>query len=348
MKRHVLPTTMLLLLAPGLAFADPPRTGTEVAAAEGLFYEARTLMQAGKYPDACPKLEEAMRLDPGIGTEFNLADCNEHLGKLATAWTAFNDVAGQAKLSNQTEREKLARKRAAALEPRLPRLAVDVSAGVQGLEVKRDALVVAASAWGTLVPVDPGTHRVSATAPGKAPWETTVKTVEGKTVRVAVPRDLPAVVAVVAVPTPIGPEPVATTPTSSTGTAPASFPEPIVEGHGDAQRAVGWVVSSLGLAGVGVGAGFGLSSLGKRNDSRAHCSAAGCDAEGVSLRDDAVRNGNVATITMIAGGAALAGGLLLVLTSPRDAPPRERVGRIRAVPVASIGGGGFSLQGVFQ
>jgi hypothetical protein len=351
MKRHVLPLTIVLLLsAPGLAFADPARTGTEVAAAEGLFYEARTLMQAGKYADACPKLEEAMRLDPGIGTEFNLADCNEHLGKLATAWTAFNDVAGQAKLSNQAEREKLARKRAAALEPRLPRLAVDVPAGIPGVEVKRDALVVAASAWGTLVPVDPGTHRIAVTAPGKAPWETTVTTREGKIARVAVPRDLPAVGAPVAVASgPVAPvEPIATTTTSSAGALSESFPEPIVDGHGDTQRAAGWVISSLGLAGVGVGAGFGLSSLGKRNDSRNHCNAAGCDSEGVSLRDDAVRNGNVATISMIAGGAALAGGLLLVLTAPRDAPPRERAGSIRAVPTAALNGGGFSLQGVFQ
>ena len=350
MKRHVLPLTMLLLLAPGLAFADPPRTGTEVAAAEGLFYEARTLMQAGKFVDACPKLEEAMRLDPGIGTEFNLADCNEHLGKLATAWTAFNDVAGQAKLSNQSEREKVARKRAAALEPRLPRLAIDVTSATPGLEVKRDALVVAASAWGTLVPVDPGTHRIAVTAPGKAPWETTVTTREGKTARVAVPRDLPALGGAVATgPAPLEPNAASTTTTSSSAaTATEAFPEPVVEGHGGAQRAVGWVVSSLGFVSVGVGAGFGLSSLSKRNDSRAHCNTVGCDSEGVSLRDDAVRNGNVATITMIAGGAALAGGLLLVLTAPRDAPPRERAGSIRAVPTAGIGSGGISLQGVFQ
>jgi hypothetical protein len=339
MKRRVLPLTLVLLCAPCLALAEPARSGTEVAAAEGLFYEARALMQAGKFGDACPKLEESMRLDPGIGTQFNLADCNEHLGKIATAWTAFLDAASQSKLSNQLDRETLARKRAAALEPRLPRLAVDVTAAPAGLEVRRDALVVGTAAWGTPVAVDPGTHRISATAPGKQPWETTVTTREGKVTRVSVPRDLPDLGAAVAlVPAP-GPE-----------AAPAAepFPEAIVESHGGGQRAVGWVITTLGVASVGVGAGFGLSSIGKRNDARTHCSAAGCDAEGVSLRDDALRSGNVSTITMLAGGAALAGGLLLVLTAPRDAPPRERAGSLRAIPTTASGGGGLSLQGVFQ
>ena len=297
-------------------------------------------MQAGRYAEACPKLEESMRLDPGIGTQFNLADCNEHIGKIATAWVAFNDAAAQSKLSNQPERESVARKRAAALEPRLPRLAVDVTAPPTGLEVKRDALVVAASAWGTAVPVDPGTHRIVVTAPGKQ-WETTVTAREGKIARISVPRDLPdigaAVVAVAGV-RPAEPGPL----------TPAAFPEPILEGHSDTQRTIGWIVTSLGVVGVGVGAGFGLSSLGKHNESRSHCSALGCDSDGVSLRDDAVRNGNVSTISTIAGGAALAGGLLLVLTAPRDAPPHERVGRIRAVPTTASGGGGLSLQGVFQ
>jgi hypothetical protein len=339
MKRHVLPLAIALLLVPGFALAQPAKSGTEVAAAEGLFYEARTLMQAGKFAEACPKLEESMRLDPGIGTQFNLADCNEHLGKIATAWTAFNDAAAQSKLSNQPDREKVARSRAAALEPRLPRLAVDVTGAPAGLEVKRDALVVGAPAWGTLVPVDPGTHRISASAPGKQPWETTVTTREGKVTRVSVPRDLPdlgAPPAAVA----IGPGPATL--------AAEPFPEAIVESHGGAQRAVGWIVTTLGVASVGVGAGFGLSSLGKRNDARTHCTDAGCDAEGVSLRDDALRSGNISTITMIAGGAALAGGILLVLTAARDEPPHERAGRIRAVPTTASGGGGLSLQGVFQ
>jgi hypothetical protein len=66
----------------------------------------------------------------------------------------------------------------------------------------------------------------------------------------------------------------------------------------------------------------------------------------VSLRDDAISNGNIATIATIAGGAAVAGGLILVLTSPKST--ERSAGRLRAVPNVAMGGGGLTLQGNFQ
>jgi hypothetical protein len=353
MKLRVVPI-LLFLAAPGVAMADPPKN--DPAAAQILFYDARNLMQAGKYAEACPKLEESLRLDPGLGTQFNLADCNEHIGKITTAWAGFLEVAAQSKATNQPEREKVARKRAAALEARLPKLVVDVVAAPPGLEVKRDAIVIGSAAWGTPIPVDPGTHRISATAPGKQPWEATVAASEGKTARISVPRDLPAaVVATTALPSG-GPQPVAsgatTTTTTTTSappptTPPADFPAPIIENDGATQRTLGWIFAGLGVASVGVGAGFGLSSIGKRNESRSHCVVDACDAAGVELRNDAIRNGNVATVTTIAGGVAFAGGLILVLTAPKGRE-HERAGKVRAVPSFAASGAGLLVQGNFQ
>ena len=34
------------------------------------------------------RFEESLRVDSAPGTKFNLADCYEHLGKLASAWSA--------------------------------------------------------------------------------------------------------------------------------------------------------------------------------------------------------------------------------------------------------------------
>ncbi len=345
MKRPVL-SIVFLLLAPHAALAaDPPKNGTDPAAAQGLFYDARALMGQNKFAEACPKLEESLRLDPGIGTQFNLADCNEHLGKITTAWAGFLDVAAQSKASNQGERERLARKRAAALEPRLPKLVVEVTGAPQGLEVKRDGIVVGTASWGTPIPVDPGPHKITASAPGKQPWESTVSTTEGKTARIAVPRDLPNA---------IGPAVVATTPPAGAPAAPPAdnaqyFPPPVVENAGSTQRTLGWIVAGAGAIGIGVGAGFGLSSLSKRDEARTHCVGDACNATGVSLRDDAIASGNIATISTIAGGAVLVGGLVLVLTAPKGskAPP-ERAGKIRAVPSFAQNGGGFMLQGAFQ
>lgn len=365
MKRRVAPflaVAIAIAVAPSAVLAaDPPRNDGDPAAAQGLFYEARTLMQQKRFTEACPKLEESLRLDPGLGTQFNLADCNEHIGKIATAWAGFLDVAAQAKATNQHEREKVARKRAAALEARVPKLVVDASGAAQGLEVKRDGVVIGAAAWGTAIPVDPGPHKVTASAPGKRTFETTVTTVEGRTARVSVPRDLPAAPPAPApAPAPVATgaatvdttHPVASGATTTTLAAPVdptlSFPPPIVERPGSAQRTLGWVVTAIGAVGVGVGAGFGLSSLAKRDESRDHCVGDACDAIGVDLRDDAIRNGNVATIATIAGGAAIAGGLILVLTAPKGGASHERVGKLRAAPSFGPGGGGFMLQGNFQ
>lgn len=319
--------------------------------ATALFYEARSLMRKGNYAAACPKLEESLRLDYGIGTQFNLADCNEHIGKIATAWSGFLEVAAAAKAANQMQRERVARDRAKALEPRLPKLSIDVPAPPPAAEVKRDGVVVGSAAWGTPVPVDPGIHKVVVTAPGKERWETAVSASEGSTSRVTVPRDLPdAAVAIVA-------PPVQTTTTTASvvepvPSVPTDFPEPVVE-DGSTQRTIGWVVGAVGLAGLGIGAGFGIDSLSKREDAKQHCNGDVCDATGVDLRDGAIRSGNVATIATIAGGAALIGGIVLVATAPSGAERHTASAakarpKLEAVPHVAVGGGGISLQGVFQ
>ncbi len=149
------------------------------AAAQTLFDEGRKLMADGKFAEACPKLAESQKLDPGVGTQFHLADCYEHVGQTASAWAAFLEAAAGAKSLGQTERERVARERAAALAPRLSKLTIVAARGadVAGLEIKRDGSAVGRPLWGSAVPVDPGSHVVEAAAPGKKPWRTTVQVI---------------------------------------------------------------------------------------------------------------------------------------------------------------------------
>ena len=164
-----------LALALTLAVAAPA-AAADPAAAQALFDEAKKLMAGGKHAEACPKLAESQRLDPGIGTQFNLASCYEQLGKTATAWSLFLDVAGAAKAAGQAEREKVARQRAAALEPRLMRLAIAVPEDAPAdLEVARDGVPLGRAQWGTPVPVDPGTHEVTAKAPSTLAFRAAVE-----------------------------------------------------------------------------------------------------------------------------------------------------------------------------
>jgi hypothetical protein len=333
MKRVVL----LILCAPSIALGQPPQK-SDAATAQALFYEARALMRDKKYAQACPKLEESLRLDYGMGTEFNLADCNEKIGKIAAAWSGFINVAAAAGAQNQAQRERVARDRARQIEGRLPKLVIEVASPAPGLEVRRDNVILGSAVWGTAAPVDPGAHRIVASAPGRVPFDVTVTTVEGKTMKVVVPALAPVVVA------PELPQPAAAEPPPPPSPSIATtFPEPVIERPSNAQRTVGFVIGALGVGALGVGAGFGIDSLSKRERAKDHCSGDLCDETGLSLRDRAISSGNVATVTTIAGGAAIATGLVLVLTAPKDT--RESHRGFLFSPHVAQNGGGLSIQG---
>src|SRR5688572_31408250 len=77
-------------------------------------------MAAGSYDIACARFRDSDRLDPAVGTRFNLADCEERRGRIATAWSLFRGVLSE--LAPDDDRRPIADERAKRLEPRLPKL----------------------------------------------------------------------------------------------------------------------------------------------------------------------------------------------------------------------------------
>lgn len=314
------------VVAPGVRAQE-----RDPAAAQALFDQARSLMKSKRFDEACPKLAESQRLDPGIGTQFRLADCYEQQGKVASAWVGFLDVASLAAASNQGEREKAARQRAAKLEPRLPRLTIDVPAATRtmGLALKRDGMSVGDAQWGAAVPVDPGDHVVVASAPGRRDYSATVSLHEGASATVSVPslQELPAAVsapqpapasapAPVAMPAPRPqPQPLAPIPPAP---SPSTGPGALVIGLG-----------ALGVVGVGVGTVFGIMASSKYDESKGNCTKTDvnlCSAQGVDQRNTAFTYGNVATAGFVVGGLALAGAATLWIFGGNDseAPPAAK------------------------
>jgi hypothetical protein len=160
----------------------------DAATARTLFDEGRRLAASNQFEAACPKFQESYRLDPGMGTLFNLADCWEHIGRTASAWAAFLQVADEAGRSKQPDREKIARTRAAALEPKLSRLLVKVESKDAGLELSKDGTSFGAAQWGSALPIDPGQHIIEAKAPSKQTWRARVQVPPGgQTVTVVIP-----------------------------------------------------------------------------------------------------------------------------------------------------------------
>jgi len=287
--------------------------GDDVATAQLLFDEGRRRMAQGDYANACPKLAESQRLAPALGTEFNLADCLEHVGKLASSWAAFLEVADLTHRRGETEREQAARQRADALAPRLGRLSVEVPAlrRIADLEVRRDGELVRDALWGIAVPVDAGDHRVEARAPGRRPWSAVVHTQDGQTASVTVP-DLPPAPPSVAAD--VGDR--ASTPPPP---SPPVLPPPVTPLPGP-DHTTAYVVlgAAVAFAGVGIAGVLEHASQVSAYNADPTCpaiTASGRPAHCNDLVNSASTWNTVAVVSFVASGIALVGGVTLWLTA---------------------------------
>jgi hypothetical protein len=281
----------------------PPRN------AETLFREGRQLMDAKDYATACPKFAESQRLEPAPGTLLNLADCYEKGGQTASAWSTFKDAAKAATARNRADWAATATQRAAALEPKLATLAITVgpSADVPSLKIERDGIAVERSAWGTAVPLDPGPHTLGATATGKKAWTRKIDVPAARNVLV----DVPALES----DAPIAPPP----PLAKKQAEEPAPSEPARDGSG--MRVAGYVAGGLGVVGLAIGTITGVSALGKRSDAEAKCVSypSNCSSDALGANDDAKKLATISTISLIAGGVLVAGGIVLVVIAPRSA-----------------------------
>ncbi len=331
--------------APSPARAEA--TADQRAEAQALFDDARRLMADKRFADACPKLEESQRLDPGLGTLLNLAECQAQVGKTASAWANFLEAAFQAKAAGQAKRENTARTRAAALEPRLSRLTILAVPGAK-VEIKRDGAVVTSSLFGTAVPVDPGEHVVSASAPGKTPWESKVTVrPEGHQVSVSVPQleDAAPPPPEVKPPPPEvkpPPPPEVKPPPSST---PEDRPPPLETSAGKSQRTAGTVLTVVGFAGLGVAAAFTVLTKVRLDASNGAGGCVGnvCPPSAYNARNQARSYGDVATGAWSGGGVVTATGLALLVAS---GVIRDNALKAQLVPVATIEPGHGALLGL--
>jgi hypothetical protein len=321
------------LVAP-LAHADDP------ASAQALFTEAKTLMTAGKYADACPKLEESQRLATATGTKFNLADCYEHTGRTASAWAGFLSVASSAKNASQGAREKAARDRAAALEPKLSRLAVVVPAPSRaaGLAVTRDGESVGDAEWGESMPIDPGEHTVEAKAPGKHTWKAIVEVQGvGSVAKVIVPAlDDEPVAPPIATPTATA-TPISTaTPTSDTTASSGSSKIP------------GWIFLGAGAAAIAGGAVTWALRGSTESKLESECGAGGKSCPAGATND--IANGKTydalgVGLFALGGACVLAGASWLLLAG--HSSEHASIGRAAIVPAIGPHSGGVHFEASF-
>lgn len=333
MKRVAAPLALLLVVGTART-ALAQTSAADKAAAQALFDEGKRLMDAGQVAQACPKFADSEKLDPGVGTLLNLGVCYEKNGQTASAWATYKEAASAAANAGEAAREKYARDHAAALEPALAKLTVAVTAPVEGLEVRRDGAPVAAASFGLPLPIDPGDHTVTASAPHYKPWSTTVNIAKSATASVQIPALEPA------------PE---TTPPPSPVPAPAPAPTPqqatpaqpqtVIIYQGEPQKRGGaqrfWGVFSIVTGGVAMGLGTAGGFLAKGQWNKSNDPNSGnngvpdcvndvCTLQGIQHRHDAQTLATISQWVFVGGAVVAAGGIVLFLTAPSgyENPPR--------------------------
>ena len=305
------------------------------AAAQAAFDQGKALEKSGKWADACPMFEKSQANDPELGTEFNLADCDEHVGKLASAWAAYTELAQR---DTNPGRKAESAKRAAAIQPRLIKLLISVRSPVAGLKVTRNGEDVSQSV-GIESPVDPGEYEIGASADGYKPWSVKVSAKqEGGTVQVTVPEleKLPENAK------PAGDhdmKPLPTGPGEGVGGS-------VQVSHG--HKPLGLYVAAGGGGVAAVGLVFGALAMSKWSTVKNECGGDPNNCTGANFaqaqkdKSSASTDGNISTVLVGVGAAAAVTGVILYFTSTKDEGPAEHAFQI----APSVTPDGFAVTAV--
>jgi hypothetical protein len=330
----VIATTLCLPMIANAQSAEPDK----IAAAQTLYNDAVTLMDAKDYATACPKLAEAVRLVPeGIGARLTLAECHEMGGQLASAWSQYEVAQSMAERAGQKDRATRAAGKAASLSKQVSRLTIEVPIAVRSIPqiaITRRGVGVGAAQWGSALPVDTGTHEIVVTAPGFKTWSKQIDvTKNGENITVIVEKPTPD-----------------ETPTGATQRKEAARLVVIqnIGAERPWQKPLGFAVAGAGVVALGIGGvlgGLAISTNNKANDGL--CDANNfCKADGLVLRSDAVQLGNASTAVMIVGGVVLLGGVVLVATAPSKVKEKKPLPGGLAANV-ELTPAGFRVRGSF-
>jgi len=327
MRRLQVVTFVLLSLSQ--AFAQPTDNKT---LAEQLFNQGRELAKANNWAAACPKFEASLRYDAALGTKLNLATCYEHVGRLASAWGLYRDAAELAAKAGDAKRREYALAQAAALEPRLPKLTITLPAETPpGLVVTRDGTPVDPGAFGSALYVDPGKHAITASAPGFKAVTKEVSIDEAKSDSLEIPALEPA-----------PPEAPKETPQPQPTPGPVDQPPRTRKLIGIGVAAGGVVIAGVGLV-FGAKAGSSLDAAKTLCGDDLVCRNDQDYDRGKKLISDARGQATLSTVLVIAGGAAVAAGVVVYLTAPKA----HRAETARVVPAVSPQSVGFAILGGF-
>jgi hypothetical protein len=160
-------------------WADEP---ANVAAARELFVEGSELSKQGDWEGARDRFERSMALKPAPITIYSLAVAQMNTGRLAESLEGFRAFLAEPAEPATEPYVEPARAAVAELEGRVSYIKlVIVPAGLPGLAVRVDNVEVPPAALTIPRLVNPGTHVVTAIAPGRRAAQREITLSEGQT-----------------------------------------------------------------------------------------------------------------------------------------------------------------------
>jgi hypothetical protein len=198
----------------------------------------------------------------------------------------------------------IAKARIAALEPRLPKLTLRApKTPIGGLALTRDDAPIDAAVLGASIYVDPGSHTVTASAPGYKPFTQTITIAEGEAKEIQIALEA----------APDQPKP-----QESVMTIVREDIDP-----GKTRRLFGLTLGGAGAVALITGVSFGFAARDSWNsafeDGLCDKPTLTCSAEGQDLTRTARTRALVANIVGGAGIAMLGAGAVLYFTAPSRA-----------------------------
>jgi hypothetical protein len=304
------------LLCGGRARAQAP---ADLAAARQLFADALADEEHGRYADALAKYKRVLAVRDTPNIRYRMGSSLEHLGRIVQAVDAYGAAVKVGTASGtpaDAEVARAAQLRLDALAPRVAHVTLRLpTPPPAGAEVAVDGEPTTLKE----VPLDPGTHVVTASAPGAQPFRQQLDLTEGARVDVPIPLDVPIT---------------DTTPPPPPPPPPASEPAPY--------RTAGVVTAVAGgvlLASGVVVLALRSSAIGTLEDA---CPGGKCPesrrSDLQSTHDRAEIEGPIGVALVATGVAAAGAGVVLMVLGGS-----EKKTALRIVPVATPTAGMLTL-----
>jgi hypothetical protein len=295
------------------------------ATADVLFNDARAAMAAKKFDAACAKFRESNRLDPAVGTLFNLANCEAQRGQLVTAWTLYRQVLE--KLRPDDSRASVAKAQVQSLDARIPRLTIRARGEMPaGTLVTVAGLALGPASLDSPLPLNPGRYAISVASPGRSTQEFSVALAEGDTAEF---------------PVFVGASTSVRTPRVAPGAEVSQSESAGTDDDGrNSRELLAYTGIGVGAVGLTLGIITGLAGLHQESLGNQSCSEVTrtCNQAGYDANQSARSLATVSTVGFVVGVLAGGAGTYLWLTLPDARAPASGAGGMNNATLVGLQG----------